>query len=247
MTRADKIGTACTIDERDLRRCAASRSLVRLYRWRPCRPLCMQLAVRWEGGQFYSATLRRILAQYHGVEAGAYSYGNGLRPGVFPAGVIIGRYVSIAADVRVFLRNHPLERLSLHPFFYNSALGIVPEDNIPFGRLVVEADAWLGERATITPGCHRIGLGAVVGAGAVVTKDVPDFAVVAGNPARLIRQRFDEPVRELIRASRWWELPVSECARHLEAMTLPLGAAASRHPLLQSAAPRRVSEAAAFG
>lgn len=109
MTGADTIGTPSNIDKRDLRRCAVSRLLVRLYRWQPCRPLCTRLAMRWEGGQFSSATLRRILARYHGVEPGAYSYGEGLRPGAFPAGVIIGRYVSIAAHVRVFLRNHPLK------------------------------------------------------------------------------------------------------------------------------------------
>lgn len=219
-----------------------SDALVRLYRHRRCRTTCERLALRWERGQYYSATLRRILAQYHGVYAGAYSYGSGLCPGAFPPGVVIGRYVSIAGDVRVFLRNHPLERLSLHPFFYNSALGFVAEDNIPSGALVIEADAWLGDRATITPGCHHIGLGAVVGAGAVVTKDVPDFAIVAGNPARLVRFRFAEATCALVRASRWWELPVQQCVQHLSAMVMPLGVSASHHPLLRVAAEQGKAE-----
>lgn len=227
---------SCSFDElSDLQRCVFSDFLVRAYRMRRLQRLCLSIALRTEGGQFFSATLRRILAEYHGVVAGAYSYGSGLHPGVFPAGIVIGRYVSIAAGVRVFLRNHPLGRLSLHPFFYNAKLGYVPEDNIPSGTLVVEADAWLGERVIVTPGCSRIGLGAVVGAGAVVTKNVPDFAIVAGNPARLIRYRFDEATCEHIRASRWWALPVSECVRCLDSMTRPLGISPSRHPLLNRA------------
>lgn len=136
---------------RDLRRSAFSEVLFRAYRWCRVRRACTRVALRLEGNQLYFATLRRVLAAYHGAVAGAYSYGSGLVPGACPAGVVIGRYVSIAAVVRVFLRNHPLGRLSLHPFFCNAALGQVPEDNISTGTQVVEADAWLGERAMIMP------------------------------------------------------------------------------------------------
>jgi acetyltransferase-like isoleucine patch superfamily enzyme len=187
---------------------------------------------RLEGGDLYSSSLRQILEKYHGVKAGAYSYGEGLIPGAFPPGVTIGRYVSIASGVRVFLRNHPLERLSLHPFFYNRRLGFLKEDSIAGGTLEIGHDAWLGERAIITPGCARIGTGAVVGAGAVVTKDVPDFGIVAGNPARLIRYRFPENTREIILASRWWELSVEQVAKHMPEMTKSVGDEPWQHPLL---------------
>lgn len=221
---------------RGVRRAPASRLLKRAYRVRPLRRLCVAAALRLEGGPFYSATLREILSAYHGVQVGAYSYGECLLPGVFPRGVRVGRYVSIAPGVRVFLRNHPTERLSMHPFFYNHRLGLVAEDNIRSGTLEIGHDAWIGMHTIITFRCKRIGIGAVVGAGSIVTRDVPDFAVVAGNPAKLIRHRFDEATCELIRQSRWWEHTVEHCARHLPAMVGPLGNEPIRHPLLAEVA-----------
>lgn len=192
----------------------------------------LRLALRLERGQFRSATARRIMKARFGVEIGAYSYGPCFSPGAFAPGITVGRYVSIAAGVRPFLRNHPMGRLSLHPFFYNHRLGFVSEDNIPSGQLWIGHDAWVGENAIITPGCSRIGIGAVVGAGAVVTRDVPDFVIVAGNPAKIIRHRFDERARETILASRWWDRSIEDCARFLPAMIEDLGPDVARHPLL---------------
>jgi virginiamycin A acetyltransferase len=217
----------------ELRHSILSPAIRVAYRLSQLRQICLKLLQGLEGGDMYSATLRDILETHCGVRAGAYSYGEGLIPGTFPPGVTIGRYVSIAAGVRVFLRNHPLDRLSMHPFFYNKRLHFLRDDSIVSGTLQIGHDAWVGERAIITPGCSRIGIGAVVGAGAVVTKDIPDFAVVAGNPARLIRYRFPKQTRELILASRWWERPVEECAEFMSEMTEPLGDDPWRHPLLR--------------
>jgi carbonic anhydrase/acetyltransferase-like protein (isoleucine patch superfamily) len=72
--------------------------------------------------------------------------------------------------------------------------------------LIIEDDVWISHNVTVTPGCKHIGRGAIIGAGAVVTRDVPAYAVMAGQPAKKIRDRFDAETIAAIEASRWWEL-----------------------------------------
>ena len=177
--------------------------------WRLARVL-IAMAHRLEGGAMRSATSRRWLAEYHGVEIGAFSYGECFDPALVPPGVRIGRYVSVARGVRLFTQNHPLERLSTHPFFYEAEPGHAASGDLPPGRLEIGNDVWIGCNAIVTPGCHRIGHGVVIGAGAVVTRDVPDFAIVAGNPARRLRDRFSPEVVAQVLATEWWNLPYHE-------------------------------------
>jgi virginiamycin A acetyltransferase len=219
-------------DTPELRRSVISCALRTVSLARPLRRVALLLALRLEGGEFYSATARDVIAARYGVQIGAYSYGHCFVPGAFRRGTTFGRYVSVGPMVEVLARNHPLDRLSTHPFFFNARLGYVAQDNVPSTRLTVGHDAWLGFRAVITSGCARIGIGAVVGAGAVVTKVVPDFAVVAGVPARIIKYRFPPVLRERILASEWWLRSAEDCANLIAEMVQPLDPDAIHHPLL---------------
>lgn len=210
-----------------LRRSPACAGLIKAAGLPKLRRLCLALSLRLEGGQFYSYSARCIMERQYGVVIGAFSYGFCFQPGAFPPGVRVGRYVSIADEVTIILRNHPTSWLSTHPFFFDQRLRYVDRDRVAFGKLEIQHDAWIGHRVTITPGCSRIGIGAVVGAAAVVTKDVPDFAVVAGNPARVLKYRFPEDIQHAILRSAWWNCPIQECVFHLQEVTKPLADAAA--------------------
>lgn len=191
---------------------------------------------RLEKGGIRSVTSRLIMWEFFGVEIGAYSYGQCFVPGYFTRGVKVGRYTSVAPETRVYRENHPMDWLSTHPFFYDPRLGMVPDDDHAPPALEIGHDSWIGYGTLILPGCKRIGIGAVVGARAVVTKDVPDFAIVAGNPAKLIRYRFEPQVISAILASQWWEKPIDEVKEHLLAMRCPVGTDVSQHPLMKTEA-----------
>ena len=142
--------------------------------------------------------------------------------GNFPPGTVVGRYCSFAAGVKIFRRNHPMKRVSMHPIFYNSSLGLLSLDTIASltdNPLVVGNDCWVGEGVIIGPGCVRIGDGAVIAAGAVVTKDVPDYSIVGGNPAHFIRNRFDLEDAKLVVETRWWEKDLEELLSMFEMLS----------------------------
>jgi acetyltransferase-like isoleucine patch superfamily enzyme len=177
----------------------------------------LRVISRIEGGQMSSLTLRHLMRKFHGVEVGLHSYGcfDTRRLGGL---LLVGRYVSVGPGVRAFRRNHPHDRASMHPYFYNTALGIAEHETVPPHPLVISDDAWIGANTIILPGYRRIGRGAVIGAGSVVTRDIPDYAIAAGNPARVLRFRFVGTTQEAVEKSRWWELP-----RHaLAGMTVSL-------------------------
>ena len=133
----------------------------------------------------------------------------------------IGSYCSIAVETVIVIdNNHPLEYFSTYPFKVRCLDGEQPEA-VGKGGIIIGDDVWIGYRATILDGV-TIGQGAVVAAGAVVTKNVPPYAVVAGIPARVVRKRFDE---ETIRSLLDFDLSKIDkkfVERHLEALYSPL-------------------------
>lgn len=83
------------------------------------------------------------------------------------------------------------------------------DGNIEDYKTIIENDVWIGSNVVVLNGLH-IGTGAIIGAGAVVTKDVPPYAIVVGNPARIIKYRFDKEMIKKLLKSKWWELEAEE-------------------------------------
>lgn len=116
----------------------------------------------------------------------------------------IGRYCSIASGVRFLGANHPIDHFSTSAIFYNKSFGYDVKD-VKRHDLIIEDDVWIGLNVCITCGCKRIGRGAIIGAGSVVTKDVEPYTIVGGVPAKVIRKRFDDDRIAQLEASKWWE------------------------------------------
>jgi virginiamycin A acetyltransferase len=156
-------------------------------------------------------------AARHGWEIGEFSYG---RPKVrFPesgASLTIGRYCSIADKVEILLGgNHRTDWVTTYPFSALRPLWPKAPNTKAYhatsGDVTIGSDVWLGSGAVILSGV-TIGHGAVVAAHALVTKDVPPYAIVGGNPARLIRHRFDEATVAALLETAWWDLPPEQVA-----------------------------------
>ncbi len=123
----------------------------------------------------------------------------------------IGKFCSIAAMTRINPGNHPMHRVTQAHFTYRASSYFPGEsDDDAFfewrrsHHIRIGHDVWIGHGAIVLPG-RNIGTGAVIAAGAVVTKDVPAYTIVAGNPARLIRRRFSEPIADRLAELAWWD------------------------------------------
>jgi len=130
----------------------------------------------------------------------------------------IGKFCSIATDVRFIMNggNHPTDWLTTYPFpiFGHGWEAAMPPAWPTRGDTVVENDVWFGYGALIMPGVH-IGNGAIIATAAVVTKNVPPYAIVGGNPATVIRTRFDEATIERLEAVAWWNWPPEKITRNV--------------------------------
>jgi len=155
----------------------------------------------------------------------------------------VGKFTSIGPLVGLNPGNHPLERASQAHFTYRSWQyfeDAIDEEALIDGRrarrVTIGHDAWIGRAAIVLPG-RTIGTGAVVGAGAVVTKDVAPYTIVAGNPARVIRPRFAAEIADRLLALAWWDWPHRQLRRALEDFrTLPVTAFLDRHEAEQERA-----------
>lgn len=141
--------------------------------------------------------------------------------------LIIGKFCAIASGTRFIMgaANHRLSSVTTYPF---SVFGGVWEENAPAhlsqlprkGDTVVGNDVWIGRESVIMPGA-RIGDGAIVAACSVVVGEVPPYGVVGGNPARLIKKRFDGELIDLLLQVRWWDFEPEKLAAFLPVLCDP--------------------------
>ena len=179
-------------------------------------------AVKWSGKQQKSKVLRQYTLKKYKTEVGLYSYGGCFSPQFNNGGTVtIGRYCSFAQDVRYFGANHPLNYVSTSSYFYNKSFGFDVKD-VKREHLLIGNDVWCGYGVIITSSCHSIGNGSVIAAGAVVTKDIPPYAVVAGVPAKIIKYRFDEDTILRLEQSEWWKRPPEKLVEYYKVIDKPV-------------------------
>lgn len=186
------------------------------------RKVIRALILKIEKGHVYTVTLRKIFAYYHGVEIGMYSGRGPFFIDHFKKGTRIGRYTAIYRTVRAFNANHPMNTKSTHAFFYNPNFGLAEEETLQRAQLTIGNDVWIGHNAIVLSGVASIGDGAIIGAGSVVHQDVPPYAVVVGNPARIVRYRFTEETIKTLLNEKWWEKGIDELKQDAEAFQKPL-------------------------
>ena len=138
--------------------------------------------------------------------------------------LVIGKFCAIAEGARFIMNgaNHAMSGFSTYPFNifghgWERGFDEASWTTELRGDTVVGSDVWIGMEAVILPGTG-IGHGAIVAAKAVVARDVPPYAIVAGNPARVVKMRFDDGTIERLLKAAWWDWPVDKITRNLNAI-----------------------------
>ena len=139
--------------------------------------------------------------------------------------VLIGKYYSIGHRIKFIAGlNHDSSRVSTYPFheafegMHGGSVNNYPESN--HYQIVIGNDVWIGQNVTIMPGVH-IGDGAIIGANATVASDIPPFSIAVGNPAKVIRRRFDDEMISLLERLKWWNRPIEEVDKLIPILSNP--------------------------
>jgi len=178
--------------------------------------LSERLKYRFRSIRFYTKDI--LIGDIY--QIGEFTYG---RPKVIAftkdTKLIIGKFCSISANVKIFLgADHRMDWVSTYPFpaldqIWPEASG-VPGHPASKGDVIIGNDVWIAEGAVIISGV-KIGDGAVIGGQSVVSKDVAPYAIVSGNPAKLIKKRFDDETIEKLLDIQWWNWPVEKIRKNV--------------------------------
>ena len=128
--------------------------------------------------------------------------------------LIIGKFCQIAAGVEFMMNgaNHQMNAVSTFPFYTLEGWDMDPPalSDLPLkGDTVIGNDVWIGQNSVILPGVH-IGDGAIIGANSVVGSDVEPYTIIVGNPAKVLRKRYDDKLIDLLLKFKWWEKSIEE-------------------------------------
>ena len=158
--------------------------------------------------------------RYAAYDIGDYTYGF---PEVYDwhdgTTLKIGKFCSLSKGVKIYLGGqHRVDWVSTFPFneFFDAAKHIKGHPASK-GDIIIENDVWIGGDVTILSGV-TLHNGCAVGAGSVVTKDVPPYAIVAGNPAKIIKYRFDEKTIADLLDIQWWDWPIDKIKQHVSSI-----------------------------
>lgn len=159
-----------------------------------------------------------VLGDYSCVNRSAYGKYSGMGCFSYVADCVVGNYCTFASRVSIGAFEHPTDWFSIHEFQYRDVGDIYGDSILTDGQndLNVEekatfigSDVWIGDNATVRRGVS-IGHGAIVGMSSVVTRDVEPYSIVVGNPARHLRYRFDQDLRDRLLQSEWWLLDMKD-------------------------------------
>ncbi|MBN8696776.1 MAG: CatB-related O-acetyltransferase [Bacteroidetes bacterium] len=166
-----------------------------------------------------SSIFTKDLISGENFQIGEYTYG---KPIVLyqesGASLIIGKFCSFAENTTIFLGgNHRTDWVSTYPFreifTQESSLNTISGHPSTNGDVIIKNDVWIGRNATILSGV-KIENGAVIGAGSLVTKDIGPYEIWGGNPAKLIRKRFDEETIKALLDIKWWDWEYNKIISH---------------------------------
>ena len=171
------------------------------------RKVIIRFFAKKEGGVYRSKTIRRLFVNNRSIDAGYGSYG--WTSDLIDGPAKIGNYISIGKNVRRISVNHLFNTATSHPCLFSPSFGWVNHDDRERMHLEIGNDVWIGDNAIILPSVSSIGDGAIVAAGAVVSKNIPPYEIWGGVPARCIR-RFPDDIVKGLEEVKWWELPEEE-------------------------------------